>query len=452
MGQNIAIISGEISGDLVAGALVSEINRIHPGIEFWGIGSRHSAAAGVSLEYDSSEWSAIGVIEVLKVYPKLRWSAYPSIVKKIESRKPAVVILVDFGVFNMKVARDCKRLGIPVVWYFPPGSWRQKGTVGPELAQVTTKIATPFPWSEERLKSIGSDAEFVGHPLLELTKPTMTSTEFASKFGLFTDRPTIGLLPGSRGFEVQFNTMALLRAAQRITVSIPNVQFVIGAASDSARKAIERMVTDYTNDLLHKANRERDINSFNEKKLTSSKQLPLMVPAEGVPVSQDAFKERLTNTAAETYAVRKNTIPAFVITQGHTYDVMAHSDFLMICSGTATLEAAILNTPMLILYCGSSLMYLESKIRRIRPEHIGMPNIIAGRRIVPEFIQEEASPEALSATAVDYLLNVDLRLSCKEELRDVRKKLMPPGTTDGENSKTASERTAELVLRVAHLA
>src|SRR5438128_1609337 len=137
---NLAILSGEISGDLVGGALAKEIRLLVPDVKLWGIGSRRMESAGVELIADSSRWSAIGVIETLKVYPELRFKMYPMALREIAARKPSAVILIDFGAFNMKVARWCQAREVKILYYFPPGSWKRKGRSGEELARVADRI------------------------------------------------------------------------------------------------------------------------------------------------------------------------------------------------------------------------------------------------------------------------------------------------------------------------
>src|SRR5437870_4484994 len=182
MPTNIAIISGEASGDLIGAALARAIKARQPGVELWGVGSRRMAEAGVDLLYDSADWGAIGYVEVLKVYPRLRFKMYPGLIAEIDRRKPDLVVPIDFGVFNMKVARWCKPRGFKLLYYVPPGSWKRSGPVSADLAELADRIATPFPWSAERLASVGARAEFVGHPLLEIAKPTLTREQFCERF------------------------------------------------------------------------------------------------------------------------------------------------------------------------------------------------------------------------------------------------------------------------------
>jgi lipid-A-disaccharide synthase len=440
---NVALLSGEISGDLVGGALARELQRLRPDLKLWGIGSKHMAEAGVELLYNSGEWSAISIVETLKLYPKLRWSAYPGVVQEIRRRKPAVVVLIDFGAFNVKVAYKCREAGIRVLYYIPPGSWKRKGRVRAEVARVSDKIATPFPWSEERLRSVGGNVEFVGHPLLEIVRPSLTRTQFAERFGMDAGKPIVGLLPGSRGFEVQYNTPAMLGAARIIHKQLPGAQFVFGVASAMAKARIEvaldSQIEEFAKDLEHRRE-AADLSAGGSE--AQSTRLKAVTP-EGVTIDADAHEFRAAARRRALQEAGKSVLPPIVLAEGLGYDVMAHSDALIACSGTATLEAAILCTPMTILYRGSKVMELEGKLLRRRPEHFGLPNIIADERIVPELLQHEASPEALAEHTLRYLTDPAAKGRVKSKLQAVKETLGSPG---------ASERTARMALDLAGLA
>src|SRR5437016_5185674 len=144
--MNVCLLSGEMSGDAVGGALARSLRRACPDASLWGMGSRRMAEAGVELLYDSASWSAIGVVEALKVYPELRLKVLPHVIREIDRRQPRAVVLIDFGAFNVKVARYCKARGVPVLYYFPPGSWKRAGRTNAELGRITDRIATPFRW------------------------------------------------------------------------------------------------------------------------------------------------------------------------------------------------------------------------------------------------------------------------------------------------------------------
>lgn len=438
-----------MSGDLVGGALAREILERRADITLWGIGSRNLQAAGVDLLYDSAEWSGIGIVQSLKIYPRLRFTAYPHVLREIERRKPNAVVLIDFGAFNGKVARWCVSHDFPVMWYFPPGSWKRRGQLKDEIARITKRVVTPFPWSAERLKAIGANVEFVGHPLLEIVRPTLTKRQFTERFGMDHAAPIIGLLPGSRGFEVDCNTPAMLGAASLIYRELNDAQFVFGAASENARNliecAVEREMERHSHEL--EAKREQEKHGEGERGDTAPVRPPLkLVTPEGVTVDAADFRARLANRRSAVERAGEGAIPPLVIAEDLTWDVMAHSDALIVCSGTATLEAALLGTPMAIIYRGTKMMEIEAKILHINPVHIGLPNIIADKRIVPEFIQDAANPQALAATILTLLRDVEIRAQAREALASVRTVLEPPAGSPG-----SSARAAEIALELAGL-
>ncbi len=434
METNIALLSGEPSGDLVGAALAKELQTLAPGIRLWGLGSTRMREAGVELLCDSGDWGAIGVVQALKVYPRVRYTTYPRVLGEIDRRRPAAVVLIDFGAFNVRVARWSKPRGHHIFYYFPPGSWRRGGTKGAELATLTDRVATPFPWSADRLAGLGVNVEFVGHPLLDLAKPSTTREAFADLLGLDAKHPIVGLLPGSRRHEIEHNLPAMLDAAMRICGEVPGTQFVVGLASPMARAMAERELDGLARRLLAMPGRGGEESGSRPKR-------ELITP-EGVRLSPEQAKEWVASRRRRCSNGQPAGMPPVVLVEGYTYDAMAHSDALIVCSGTATLEAAILGKPMVIMYRGSKLMNVERHLRRIRPEHIGMPNIIAQRRIVPELIQEEAAPATLAQLTLRYLREPEHKAAVVADLAAVRAQLGEPG---------ASARVARMVLETAGL-
>ncbi|MGC8666765.1 MAG: lipid-A-disaccharide synthase [Chthonomonadales bacterium] len=423
MGPNVAIVAGEASGDLVGGMLAAELRRLRPDVRIWGIGSRHLHDAGVELLYDSASWGSIGVVEALRWYPSLRFRVYPHLVREIAARNSACVILIDFGAFNMQVARWCARRKVKVLYYFPPGSWRRDGRGGEELARLATFIATPFPWSAQYLASLGARVEFVGHPLLEAARPVHPCTQFAESLRLDVRHPIVGLLPGSRTFEMKYNIPVMLEAAAAIYQRLPDVQFVFALAATADLNRVNAEIRWWE----QRASRQVAAPSDPPGRQNRRRVVPSLVTPEGVLMTEDALKQRpVPHASARTTG---GHLP-IVVTQGRTYDVMAYSDVLLVCSGSATLEAAILGTPMVIVYRGSRIMELEYKLRRLhRIEHIGMPNIVCGRRVVPELIQRDATPQALAEHALRFLLEPETRAATKAALEEVRAALGEPGAT-----------------------
>lgn len=367
-----------------------ELRRAEPAVAMWGLGGHRMRAADVEIIEDIHGWAAIGIVESLRVAPKLRFRVLPRLLRALKARRPSVVVPIDFGAFNVPVSRWSKARGLKVLYFLPPGSWRRSGRPPVGLAAVTDRIATQFPWSAERLNAIGANAEFVGHPLLDIARPRLDRESFMANLGLVSDKPIAALLPGSRVGELTHNSAAMADAALLARKGVPELQFVIALAGEPEDRP--RAVTDGVPE-------------------------PLMQLAAGP-------------SAGKAVAVR-----------GWTHDALAHSDAAIVCSGTATLEAAILGTPMVIIYRGSGFMRIEYALRRIgRIEHVGLPNIVAGRRIVPELIADDATPEAMSDALLRYLREPETTANVRSALREVRDSLGAPG---------ACRRTARMVLDLA---
>ena len=450
--MNIAIFAGEVSGDLIGGALAREILRTVPDAEIWGVGSDSMRAAGVDLIEDSASWGAIGITEALTKVPQLLFRAAPKMRARVRATPPDVVVLIDFGAFNVRAARYCKNLGLKVVYYMPPGTWRRSGSKGAELAAFTDLLIVPFPWAEERYRALGAKVVNVGHPMLERVRSEMTRAEFAGHFGMDPAAPIIGLLPGSRRQEVSHLMPALLDGARRIHRQVKDAQFVVGVAPSISLDMMREYLTDHAeirdrlSELWHEFAQEAESKVWKPVQRTANALTPhgrrKLVTVGGVIVSEDTFKERLDEQRKETERRNKLGLPPIVLAKGLTYEVMAHSDVLLLCSGTATLEATLFETPMVILYKGSKIMEMEYYLRGFHKSiaHIGLPNILADRRIVPELIQREATPEAIADHALKLLNDPEIRHATKSELRALRLALGDPG---------ASARAARLVLQIA---
>ncbi len=450
--MNIAIFSGEVSGDLIAGALVRAIKEREPNAIFWGMGSNSLQSAGAELIANSAEWGAIGVTEAFRVAPKIFFKILPMLKRALTERRPDVVVLIDFGAVNMQIARHAKKIGLKVLYYFPPGSWRRTAKPSTELAKITDVLASPFLWSHERYKADGCNSVYVGHPLLERVHPSMTREQFAESLGLSPDKPIIGLLPGSRRQEVVHLVPTLIETAKTIWAQVPDAQFVMSVAPTISEETLRNWLAHHSEfrdkiaDIWHEFIYEAETKILRPVARTarrlSGQPIPQFVTAEGVVVSADKLEENRTTNALQQNLSRPKGLPPIVLAKGVTYDIMAYSHVLLACSGTATLEATLFETPMVILYRGSKIMELESILRGTRKKlrFMGLPNIIADRSVVAELIQEQANPEAITQIALPLLNDVTARQKMKAELRAIKESLGEPG---------ASAKTAELVLELA---
>jgi lipid-A-disaccharide synthase len=403
---SVAIVAGEASGDASGGALALQLQKLRPGIELWGAGGPRMRDAGVELLADFTATGAIGIVESLKLVPRLS-RELAKLKKVFLERRPDVFVPIDFGAFNIRLGKFAREHAVPTVYYFPPGSWRRRPKDPSSLLAAADKVITPFPWSADFLSGAGADAVFLGHPMLDRVAPKLSRKRLIKELKLRKDRRIVGLLPGSRSHEIRNILPALLKASAEISERIPSVgAYLVPASSEQAVYEITRI-------MVRTVARE-----------WRSSPLRLDAAAD----SADGGDDLLAQYRAIVDSV---------------YDVMAHSDLVITCSGTATLEAMILGTPMIIVYRGSRAMKLEYLFRKgILEEFIGMPNIIAGREICPELVGDEASPQAIAKLAISLLESPEELQKMRRELESARRALGEPGAT---------KRAARLVLETAGL-
>jgi lipid-A-disaccharide synthase len=400
----VAVFAGELSGDLQAASLVREMDALCGGrLEFWGIGGANMAAAGVELAYDSSHWGAMGVIEALKLAPRLLW-VLGKVRRLLARRSPGLVILVDFGAFNVRVAAAAKRLGLPVFYYFPPGSWRRTPGAAGQLPQLTDRVATPFPWSAEILRAAGADAHYVGHPLVDLAKPERDREAFCAEVGLDPTRPIVCYLPGSRQHEIRDIWPPMAEAARLLSERDARLQHMVVQASSVRLPALAARGTE------HEAR------------------------------SREAGRSasRLSSHRAESREPRAESCPFTVVPAAAVHDALHAADLAVTKAGSVTLEIALHQRPMVVIYRGSWLQELEYRLwHRSRIRFIAMPNILADQSVCPELIQREASAERIAQLSWELLTDTSKREAQTRKLGEVAATLGPPG---------AARRAAELAL------
>jgi lipid-A-disaccharide synthase len=372
--KKILIVAGEASGDLHAANLVTAIKKIYPGVSFFGLGGPNLKKQGVELLGDLTKFAVVGFWEVLKNFPKFRMF-FNRILKSAESQKPDLAILVDYPGFNLRLASELKKKNIPVVYYISPQiwAWGQKRIY--LIKKVVERMIVLFKFEEELYKKHGIPVTFAGNPLLDNAKPTLTREELLQKAGLKPALITVSLLPGSREKEVKSLLPVMLKCAKIINgYLLHRVQFLV-----------------------------------------------LRSPS----VKEEIFAKLLKGSA----------LPVEVIS-GQAYNGIAASDFSLVCSGTATLETAILATPMVILYKVSFLTWIIVR-RLIKIPYIGLVNVVKGRKIVEEFIQFDAEPEKICDYVIPLLQNKEKLKSLKDELLTVKPLLGESG---------ASARAAQAVV------
>lgn len=371
--QNILIVAGEVSGDLHASDLVREIKKLNPQIKFFGLGGEKMQREGVDLSFNIVELAVVGFFEVLKNLKKFK-KIFNHLLEKIDLEKPDLAILVDYPGFNLRLAKELKKRKIPIIYYISPQVWAWGSGRIKIIRQLVKRIIVFFKFEEEFYKSHGIAVSFVGHPLLDRVKPTMNKEESLIKLNIPPTRFTVALLPGSREKEVKNILPIMLDSAKLIYRELTDIKFLI--------------------------------------------------------LRSPTVKEELFNNILSHYK-----LPAYIL-HGITYDGLAGSDFAMVASGTATLETAILGIPMVILYKVSFLTWAYLRMM-IKIPYIGMVNIIAGRRIVPEFIQYHAKSKRIATFIKDILTNPYQQDTIKKLLHNVVARL---------GEKGANQRAAAIIL------
>jgi len=373
--KRIMIVAGEASGDLHGGNLVRAMQEKGQGLSFYGVGGERMKSAGVDLYADAADMAVVGLTEAVFKLPALL-RVMRHLKASFKTERPDLVILIDYPDFNLPLARAAKRRGIPVLYYISPQVWAwRKGRIA-TIKKKVDRMAVILPFEEAFYRKAGVDVTFVGHPLLDEVRKKYSRQEALNRFGLRDDATTVGILPGSRRSEVARILPEMLRACSILEGKISPVQFVLPLAGTLA--------PDFVRNIL--------------------RQFPVAVN---------------------------------VIRDG-VYDVVAVADAAMVASGTASLETALLEIPMVVVYKVSALSYAVGR-RFIRVDHICLPNIIAGRRVVPELIQDEATPERIASEIRELVVGRGKAMEMKAALAEIRKKLGAPG---------ASRRTAEIALGI----
>ena len=336
MGRKILISAGEASGDLYAASLAAELLRRHPDLELFGCAGPRMRAAGVRAVVDSASLAVVGLIEVVAHIPRIR-REYRKLLRAARAERPALAILTDSPDFHLRLARQLKRIGVPVVYLVAPQVWAWRKGRLPAMRRSIDRLLAIFPFEEEFFQRHGIPVTYIGHPLVKLIRPALTREEFFRKHGLPLDRPLVALLPGSRRGEAARHMPVLADAAARIALQTP-ASFVLALPN---------------------------------------------------PPGLNDFTERIS------------AAPIQVI-EGETWDVLAHSGVALAASGTVTVEAALLGTPLVTFYKVTVLSWLAGKFLVDVPFY-SMVNLIAGRAVVPELMQNEMKADRLASEALRLL-------------------------------------------------
>jgi lipid-A-disaccharide synthase len=403
----IMIVAGEASGDKHGAAVAEKLKQLYPERQFeiFGSGGEEMRAAGVETLVDAKDVAIIGIPEIIGAFGKL-YGAYKKLIAAANERKPDAVVLIDWPDFNMRVAKKLRKQGFRIIYYISPQVWAWRRYRVKALRRDVDKMLVILPFEEEFYKNEKIAVEYIGHPLANAVTITATRGEFTQRHNLDAARPIIALLPGSRHKEIHYHLPAMLDAAARLH----HENFVIRA---------ERS--------------EQSIDPINKTQPSALSPQPLQPPQFILPLASTISRQQIEGT------IQASGVDVKII-ERDTYNALGHATFAIVASGTATVETALAGTPMIIVYRGSQLNW-----RLIRPlihlDTFGMANLIAGRRIVPELMQQEVTGEKI-ATEVKAILNDPNRLAkMRRDLAQVQGKLKAGGGS-------GTERAAHAVMKV----
>lgn len=363
--KRIMIVAGEASGDIYGADLAREALKLDPDLQFFGIGGARMREAGVETLVDSADMAVVGLIEVLKHFDVIS-QAFLKLKKIILAEPPAVLILIDYPGFNLRLAKIAKKAGVKVLYYISPQIWAWRQGRVKKIAALVDHMAVILPFEADFYEKAGVPVTFVGHPMLDLVKVSVDRQKAAESFSLDPSRKIVGLFPGSRRSELERLLPVIVDSARLLKQSFDNLQFVLPLAS-----TLE----------------EEDI-------------LPLF-KASGIDVT---------------------------ITRDRIHDLIRACDAVISVSGTVTLEVALVGTPMVIIYRLSPFTYQLAK-RLVKIDNIGLCNIVAGKTVVRELVQNDATAEKISAEIAGILYNAEYSGSIIRELALIREKLGGGGAT-----------------------
>jgi len=372
----LMVSAGEASGDAHAAHALSALQQ--QGLEFdsFGMGAGRLTAIGTEVLVDCRDLAVIGIVDVLLNYPKFM-QRLKHLRQAMTQRKPDLLIIVDYPDFNLKLAETARKLGIPVLFYISPQVWAWRTGRVKRIGELVSHMAVLFPFEVDVYQKASIPVTYTGHPLVDDARSEFTQAEAKIHFGVEQDMPLLTLLPGSRRGEIQRNLPVMLATAHRLLEDIPNCRFLLPLAPTLARTDLDGML---------------------------SGNLPL------------------------------------TIVEGQACDAMRAANAVLSASGTATLETALIGTPMIVMYVINPVNHALMK-RMIRIDDIALVNIVAGKRIVPEFIQQEADPKTLADALLPLLENpdADVAKTMRTELGIVKSRMGEGG---------ASQRVASLIARM----
>ena len=360
----IILVAGEASGDLHAANLVKALRKLHTGVRCYGMGAGNMRAAGVEILVDSSRLAVVGITEVLTHYREIK-AALRVLQEIIRTRRPDLLILIDYPDFNLRFAATAKRAGVKVLYYVSPQVWAWRPGRIKKIGQLVDMMAVVFAFEVPFYERANVPVRFVGHPLVDEARPSMMHAQAVAHFGLKLDAKIIGLFPGSRWSEINRLMPVIVESSKLLRARFPDAQFILPIAPGLDRSLVEAY---------------------------------------------------LDSTAPPVVLVEDTSI----------YDVIQVCDAIITASGTATLQIALMATPMAIIYRVSRLSYWIAR-HLVTVKHIGLANIVARQRVVREFIQDDVRPQAIADEIERLLADEAYAEAMRRDMAGIRAALGEPG-------------------------
>ena len=374
------VVTGEASGDLHGANLIRAARVLDPELSFFGVGGEGMAAAGCEIIIPGKTISVMGIVEVIGHFPII-WRTFQRLKAILQgAERPDLLILIDFPDFNLRLAAVAKKLGIPVLYYVSPQVWAWRRGRVKSIAKVVDRLAAILPFEPPLYAGLDIDVEYVGNPLTDQVQISEERGPFLQRHGIDPASPMIGLFPGSRESELRYNLPTLLATARIVRREHPQVRFLVPAASTLGTERLNATIA-----------------------LAGGADLPLTVVAESV------------------------------------YNVANAVDAVLAVSGTVTLQVALVGTPLLLIYRVAPMTYAIAR-HLIKVPFVGLPNIIAGREVAREFIQDAADPQVLGAELNAILANPAHAAALRQGLLLVKEKIGPGG---------CSQRVAQMAVEMS---
>jgi lipid-A-disaccharide synthase len=352
--RKIFISAGEASGEHYAAQLIPAIRRLAPDAEFFGLGGQRMESLGFRRIVRAEDVAVMGITEIIRHIPRI-YGEYRKLKASIAKERPDAAILIDFPDVNLSLARTLHKLGIPVIYFVSPQLWAWKKYRIHRVRRYVDRMLVIFPFEESFYREHGVKAAFVGHPLAELPPPSISRKDFADQYGLDSSKLWVGLLPGSRFKEIRLNLPEMIEAASQLHEPI---EFLLPLAPTLTPEHVSHVRS--------------------------------MLPANGPHIT-------VVNDARAT---------------------LHHARAGIVASGTATVEAALIGNPFIVVYRVSRLTYAVAK-RVVKVPHVAMVNLIAGREVVPELIQSDFTAQHVVSHLQNLLRNEEARIQMQADLAQV---------------------------------